>query len=327
MIALRIFEPSEPFEPSEQPLRLRGYYEKYILPEIKEEQSPGSLIQDRVALNHWEALTENPTIDQINRDHVIAYRDGLIKRGLSPATINKCWRELRAMFNWAADENYIVKAPSISRRSKSKLVKQPPKIQRETLTIDEVSRLYLACRKATYPTGGEVPAPKLWRVAIVLWWFYGARTMDVIGKLTWDNIHWNDRLLVFVAQKTGKLQGLPLTDLVAAHLKSIKRKSNLVFPGFKTKGCYLKEKQLWKNGYYTTWRNEIQPDAGLTGIKIKHFREAMITRNNGIEPGLGKWIAGHYMPGVTEQFYDFPTQRIRNAITRTPVPDCFNEFD
>ncbi len=329
MIALRLFDPVETgsVEPSEQPLRLRGYYEKFILPEIKEEQSASSLMQDRVALNHWEALTDDPVIDQVSREHVIAYRDGLIKKGLSPATINKCWREVRAMFNWAEEEEVISKAPAISRRSKSKLVKQPPKMQRETLSIEEVTRLYRACARATYPVGGEVPAPKLWRTAIVLWWFYGARTMDVIGKLSWENIHWNDRLLKFSAQKTGKLQGLPLTDLVISHLKSIKRNSRLVFPGFKTKGCFLRGSQTWKNGYYTTWRRDIQGTANLSGIYIKHFRETMVTRNNGIEAGLGNWIAGHYMPGVSAQNYDLPTQRIRDAIDRTPVPDCFNEID
>jgi len=325
MIALRLFDPIA--EPTEQPLKLRGYYEKFILPEIKEEQSPSSLMQDCVALKHWETLTDNPSIEQVSREHVIAYRDGLIEKGLAPATINKCWRELRAMFNWAEEEEAIMKAPTISRRSKSKLVKQPPKIQRETLTINEVSLLFKACKKATYPAGGELPAPKLWRTAIVLWWFYGARTMDVIGNLSWDNLHWNDQLLKFTAQKTGKLQGLHLTDLVTAHLKSIKRNSNLVFPGFNSKGSFLHTPQKWKRGYYTTWRSEIQPEAGLSELKIKHFRETMITRNNGIEAGLGNWIAGHYMPGVSAQNYDLPTQRIRDAIERTPVPDCFNQID
>lgn len=330
MIALRLFEPTEQecfSEPSEQELSLRGYYERCILPEIEHEQSPSSLQQDRVALNHWERLTGDLPLSKIDREQIVAYRDGLVARGLAPATVNKCWRELRSMFLWAADEDVIPKAPQVSRRMKSKLVKQPAKIQRETLTIDEVTRLYKACKKATYPAGGEIPAPKLWRTAIVLWWFYGARTLDVIGKLSWENVQVNDRLLRFAAQKTGKLQGLPLTDLVIEHLKSIKRNSNLVFPGFKTKGCFLQEKQVWKNGYYATWRGEIQTEAGMSEVKIKHFRETMITRNNGIEASLGNWIAGHYMPGVSAQHYDLPTQRIRDAIERTPVPECFLEID
>ena len=110
------------------------------------------------------------------------------------------------------------------------------------------------------------------------------------------------------------------------HLKSIKGPGEKVFPGFNTKGCWLHENQKWKRGYYTTWRNEIQRDAKLQGIWIKHFRETMLTRNNGIEAGLGNWMAGHYMPGVSAQSYDLPTKRIREAVESTPVPECFYEI-
>lgn len=324
MIALQLYDP----HPSSTPqLGLRGYYEKHILPEIQDQQTTSSLLSDRVALKHWERITSDPPLTQINQNHLASFRDGLLAKDLSPATVNKYWRELRSIFNWAADEDYIPKAPSISRRSKSKLVVELPKVQRETLSIEEVTRLFKACRKATYPAGGELPAPKLWRTAIVLWWFYGARTMDILKHLQWGNVHWNDRLLKFTAQKTGKLQGLPLTDLVIAHLQSVKRNSKHIFSGFRTPGYFRKETGDWKRGFYTTWRHEIQPAASLSEIDIKHFRETMVTRNNGIEAGLGNWIAGHYMPGVSAQSYDLPTQRIRDAIERTPVPDCFNEID
>lgn len=325
MIALKLYSPSAETEPPANQLSLRGYYQKEVLPEIRYEQAASSLEQDEIALRHWERYTTNPPIVEIGKEHIAMFRDGLIARGLANSTVNKYWRELRAVFNWAQDEAVISRTPVISKRSKSKLLKEPSKRQRETLTIDEVTRLYKACSKATYPDGGETPAPKLWRTAVVLWWFYGARTMDLLKHLEWSNVLWNDRLLRFAAQKTGKLQGLPLTDLTAAHLKSIMKKSNRVFPGFNTKGSRLHSG--WKRGFYTSWRAEIQPEAGLSGIDIRHFRETMVTRNNGIEAGLGNWIAGHYMPGVSAQNYDLPTQRVRDAVDRTPVPECFNEID
>jgi len=97
MIALRLFNPEYVSEPTEQELSLREYYEKCILPEIEHEQSASSLQQDRVALNHWERLTGDLSISKINREQVVAYRDGLVARGLAPATVNKCWRELRSI--------------------------------------------------------------------------------------------------------------------------------------------------------------------------------------------------------------------------------------
>ena len=194
--ALRLHIPSDD---SVSRLTLRDYYLESILPEIQHEQAPSSLSEDRTALNHWERHTSNPALTEITAQHLAQLRDGLTSGGASPATVNKCWRELRSMFNWAAEDGAIEKAPQISRRSKSRLVKQPPKRQRETLTDAEISRLWLGCRKATYPAKQHCPAPKLWRVAIVLWYFYGARTLDVIGQLKWTNILWSDRLLQFTA--------------------------------------------------------------------------------------------------------------------------------
>lgn len=321
--AVRLYDPAQD---DQRRLTLREFYEETILPVIQLEQSQRSLVEDRVALNHWERLTGNPDLKSISRKHIARFRDGLIE-GRSAATVNKCWREIKSMLRWASEEDVLERVPVISHRSKSRLCKEAPKKQRETLSMDEITALYRACRAATYPAGGRVPAPKLWRCAIVLWYFYGARTLDVVRELTWDNIHWQDRLIVYRAMKTRKLQGVPLTDLVVKHLRSVQRSSPQIFAGFRTPGHHNARTGKWKRGYYTTWRNEIQPAAELSGIWIKHFREAMITRNNGIEPGLGNWIAGHYMPGVSAQNYDLPTKRIREAVESTPVPECFYELD
>lgn len=323
MIAtVRLFAPSD----ASQELTVRDFYQDTVLPVIQHEQSPRSLAEDRIALNHWERITGDPAIRKVNRDHITQFRDGLLRRKCSPGTVNKYWREIKAILSWASAEQVIGQVPSLSHRSTSRLIKEQPKRQRESLSDEEVTALYLACKKATYPAGGQVPAPKLWRTAIVLWWHYGARTLDVVRELTWDNVHFEDRLLKFTAMKTRKLQGLPLTDLVIEHLNSIKRSSHQIFAGFQTTGHYSRKRNRWKRGYYTTWRNEIQPEAKLQGIEIKHFRETMLTRNNGIEAGLGNWIAGHYMPGVSAQNYDLPTRRIREAIESIEPPACFYDL-
>ncbi|MBV09012.1 MAG: hypothetical protein CMN21_07310 [Rubinisphaera sp.] len=321
---LRLFDP---FTLPDHKPTLREFYDSNIYPEIVYEQAKGSISCDRTALNHWERHTPNRPIDQITKSDLASFRDGLRATGAKNNTINKYWRELRSMFNWAEEDGEIIRSPTISRRSKSKLTEATKKIQRESLTLEEVTQLWEGCAKARYPSGGEIPAPKLWRTAIVLFWFYGARTIDFLQLLTWENVKMSDRLLQFTAQKTSKLQGLPLTDLVMAHLESIKRNSTHVFPGFRSKGSWLAKPGKWKNGYYTTWRRDIQGlKPGQDGILIKHFRETMLTRCNGIDAGLGNWIAGHYMPGVSAQNYDLPTARIREAIAKTPVPDCFYDL-
>lgn len=316
-----------PFDPQEQ-VSVRRYYECCVFPQIREEQAQRSLDEDRVALNRWEDCTGNPDIREVGPVDLERFRDGLIARGCKGPTINKYWRELKAIFADAEDRGLIPRVPSLGRRRRSRLVKESPKMQRECITVDEVTRLWRACAAASYPAGTQFPAPKLWRVAVVLFWTYGARTLDMLRELRWDNIRFNDRLIQFEAMKTTKLQGLPITEVVERHLRSIRGHAERVFPGFNTPGCFLKRPQRWKRGYYTTWRSEITAGAGIEeSIILKNFRESVVTRYNGIEPGLGAWIAAHHVPGVTAMHYDLPTQRIRQAIESAAVPECFCEVD
>jgi integrase len=306
-------------------ITLRDYYASVLKPELVENQSKNSLKEDETAMRHWERHTANPDIRDATKEDLIAFRDGMAAAGLAGPTQNKYWRELRAILQAAQDDEIISRVPAIGRRMKCRLVDVGPKRQREPLTEAELERLWRACTKATYPRGGQFPAPLLWRVAIVLWWTYGQRTMDVLRWLDWRCVWWSPRVIRFEAMKTGKLQGLPLTPIVEQHLRSIKGHSERMFPGFNTPGCFLKKTGTWKRGYYATWNNEICRAAGLD-IDIKHFRERAVTFYNGLEPGLGGWIAGHYMPGVTAQNYDLPTLRIRDAMNSAQVPDCFFEI-
>lgn len=307
-----------------QKISLRTYYEQVLLDEIRDLQSPNSLKEDRTALNHWERLTGDPDIRDATRDHLVALRDGL---QCADATKDKIWRELKAIFEAAREDNLIQQVPRIARRMRCRLVykarKQP---QREIVTEDELTALWDACSAATYPQHAQFPPPLLWRVAIVLFWTYGARTLDFLRHLRWSDVRFGDRMLQFTARKTSKLQGLPLTDTVIEHLQTIRGLSDRVFPKFNSPGCFLSATQTWKRGYYATWRGEINATAALEKpVQIKHFRQRVVTRYNAIHPGLGSWIAGHYMAGVSAQSYDLPTDQIRDLLCSAPVPECFKQ--
>jgi integrase len=316
--------PDLPFEPSET-ITLRSYYARVLLPELlAEEQAHKSIQSDWCAIRRWEELTPDRDLRDIGRDDLLAFRDRLAARGRSPATINCYWREVKAVFEDAVYRGLLPRVPALGRRQKSRLVKEPPKRQRKPLTETELTQLWRNCSAATYPAGRQFPAPLLWRVALMLFWTYGARTLDMLRALTWPSIDLDARLLRFEAMKTSKLQGLPLTDAVVAHLRAIRGRSDRVFPGFDSTGCVLRAGPV-KRGYYTTWRRVIGADSFAPPIWLKHFRESMVTRFNALWPDLGAWVAAHYMPGVTAQHYDYPTERIRSAIESAPVPACFAE--
>lgn len=312
-----------PVEPVEL-LTVRDYYERFLRPDLVD-LSPRSLDEDRIALNNWERYTNNRPLDQLSEEDLRELRDGMQASGRSPSTIQKTWRELRAMLKAAVDDDLLRKVPKL--RRKSRLVETPPKRQRETISEAELAKLWECCNFASYPAG-MIPAPKLWRVALVIFWTYGPRTLDVFG-LQWSDIKFGDKLIQFEAMKTGKLQGLPITPTVEAQLRSIRQGAAVrgfgrVFPGFNSPGCFLKSKGKWKTGFRATWRREIFGRSGISQqIDLKHFRERAVTFYNGIFDGLGSWVAGHSVPGVTAQHYDNPTARIREAIEASPVPECF----
>lgn len=311
----------------DEPLTLRTFYERFFLPETESGYAPNTLKEKRTAIKHWSSKTGDPDIRVAGKDHLIRLRDKLAAECKRPATINKVWRELKPIFEYAREEGYIQRVPRIAWRMKCRLVKEPPKIQRETIMDDEVCRLWEACKHATYPVDTPIPAPRLWRRVLLLLYVYGPRPSDVF-PLGWGNVRWRDRLLAFEAMKTSKLQGLPLIPIVEKRLREIKGHTLRIFHGFNTRGCYLSKPGVWKPGYYATWNREILPASGIEPrITFKNFRETMVTRLNGIEPGLGAWAAAHYVPGVTAANYDLPTQRIREAFEARDLPACFLSSD
>lgn len=321
------FRPPDDSQPDPaETITLRRYYDGWIFPLIQH-QSKRSLESDRNALNHWERHTHNRDIREVDRFDLEQLRDGILRDGSSEETVNKVWRELAMMLGVAEEEGFIARVPKIGIRMKSRLVRPKPKIQRETVCNDEVEFLWRGCAKATYPSECWHPSPKVWRVAIVLFYVYGPRTSDVFARLTWDNVKFRDRMIQFEANKTHKLQGLPLTDLVADHLRSIRSNRERIFHGFNSSGCLLKGEI--KRGYRATWRFEIGADDLEEPVRFKHFRESMITRYNSISSGrlIGNWIAAHQIPGVSAQNYDLPTKDVRDAIEAATVPDCFKEID
>lgn len=305
-------------------ITVRSYYESVLLPELAH-QAKTSLKEDATAMKHWENLTGNPDIRELEKTHLFAFRDGMLSEEKSPATINKNWREIKAILEAAKEDDLINRVPQIARRMKCRLMEEPSKNQREPLTESELTRLWRACKYATYPSGGQFPAPMLWRTAIAMWWTYGQRTRDLLD-MDHKQVWWTQLLIRFEAQKTGKLQGLPIAPIIAQHLRSLKGHSSRIFPGFTTAGFLDENGLIAKRGYYATWNAEICRNARLEGLQIKHLRERAVTYYNGIEPGLGAWIAGHSVPGVTAQNYDLPTKRIRDAVCSAPVPKCFYEI-
>lgn len=318
-LQLKLFDPNGD---SSGP-RLSEIYRR-LLPRLPAEISKRSLVEHRTSLKHWHASTADPPVRDVTSSHLEQLRDYLIGRGLSPATINKVWRTLRSFFRFAVDELHTLdRVPAISHRSKARLVKEPEPTQRDTISHAEIERMWLNCQSTTYPAIHPADRVLLWRCFLVMAWAYGQRTHDLV-RLPRSAILWNSGIVRWAADKTGKLQGLPLIPVVRVHLLrwlAIAGESARLFDPLRRAGHFATRSGRWSVGYYTTWRRELTD--GLQSLQIKNFRQTMVTELNDLHAGVGGWAAGHSQPGVTERHYDQPTSRVRDAFARRAVPPCF----
>lgn len=314
--ALRLYQPG-----SVQPRTLDDVY-RLMEPDYPASMSPRSKVEQRTALKHWRQGAGDPHLGEINRQTIIRFRDYLIGTGISSATINKVWRTLRAMLRYAHDElGWIEVIPSVSPFLKSRLVDTAPSMPREVLSHEELARMWANCLQARYP----VVEPCLaWRTFLVLAWSTGMRTHDLVYLPT-SAILWHQKLIRFAADKTSKLQGLPLTPMVEWHLQrwlAVAPAGPRIFNGFSCRGHTNHVTGRTRRGYYTEWNQVITAGVEPRPL-IKCLRADMITELNDEDAGVGGWAAAHAPIGVTSLNYDKPSKRVRRAFANRPVPPCF----
>jgi len=316
--AIRLFDPAASVA---EVRTLRSVYLE-MLPEFPESMSPRTLVEHRTALSRWEEATNDPDIRSVDRVTVRQLRDHLIGREISGQTINKIWRTLRAMFRFAHDElGLIEQIPAVSPFMRSRLVDVESSLPREVLTHDELARMWSNCLQARYPIVQPCCA---WRTFLVLAWCTGMRTGDLVD-LKWSAVAWNQKLIRWAADKTSKLQGLPLLTWVEQHLRKwreVAPPGERIFEGFKKRGHVDHKTGRTFSGYYVTWSSTIT-DGIEPKPQIKTLRADLVTELNDIQDGVGGWAAGHTPVGVTDRNYDKPSKRVRLAFESRPVPPCF----
>jgi hypothetical protein len=116
-----------------------------------------TVVDSRTSLNHFRRILKlrNKTIGSLTTKHVDQFRDARRKeRGkkpgslVSPATINKDFRGIKAALNIAVEWSYLEAVPKFT-------MELEPKCLPRYITPDHFTDLYKACEIATFPT--ELP--------------------------------------------------------------------------------------------------------------------------------------------------------------------------
>lgn len=342
-------------------LTLSKFYFERLFDTRKENLSRRTIDSDKLALRNWDRRTNNIDLHslawQTQEQTVASLRilraelqrlvASMRADSICSTSINTTLRTLRTIFRIASDpidHALIGRVPDLGKQftgtASAWQLKETRATQRKSISAAEMESLF----QATEFTDD----PHLWKCILAILWTYGARTEDTFFKLDWSLVNLPERLMQFTANKTSKLQGVPLTPLMVAVLTSLcPRESGPIF-GTIQRGSWC-QSDGWKPGYYTVWSRDILPAGGFIvkrgpkthkeqcaaatdarpNLLFHHFRKTMVTELNVYSGQAGNWVAAHYMSGVSEKYYDMPSERIAKAVAdreRDRMPQCFKDY-
>ncbi|WP_437187608.1 tyrosine-type recombinase/integrase [Planctomicrobium sp. SH668] len=286
---------------------VRFVFEKFY---VSNDLGKNTQVSMRAAIRRWEMHTTNPTIDQISNETVAEFREGALKDGLAPSTVNTCWRMVRSILRRvgpATDGNpwgmgLISRVPAM--RPVPVPFKRPVR-----LSMTDLNRLYLAARNMQVPRKG-VPNPGYWwQALIVLTYFTGLRVSDLL-KARWSDLNEEGSTLFVETRKTGVSADLPLPSVVMEHICRLDRRTQRIF--------HIEPRK------FHSYVSRLKSLASIEKFKGFHdIRRTACSEVNRVRPGMGKVLLLHAPTNVTEASYLNSLPELRDVIEAMAVPDAF----
>lgn len=204
------------------------------------------------ALGHFERVCKPRHVNRINRRTLDKYVTARVKeRGkkpgskLSPATLAKELRYLKAVLTVAHEWGYLGVVPSVPK------VKEPDKLP-PYVTGEHFAAIYRACDEATMPVVPNVAPADWWRAFLVFAYMTGWRAKELFRLKASDLDLKAGRAMTRHGDNKGKRDDtVRLHPVVIEHLGRLKHFGKLVFP--------------WPHGYEDRWHafHAIQTVAGI----------------------------------------------------------------
>lgn len=258
----------------------------------------------------------NKSLDVITRNLIADFRDHLLTR-VSPATVRKNLKILRAAFNDAISEGRMRENPAEGMKMKTKTQSQ----KRMPFPIEAIERL-LEC------------ADDEWRGMILAGYYTGARLGDV-ATMEWDSVNLHTGELHFSTQKTDRAMGIPIAKPLMDYLTSLPTMDTggPLFP--RCCASYRLNKSTSLSGQFY----KIMERAGLVEKRTHKsmgagkekrttnkwsfhcLRHSLVSglKNAGVGDFLAKEIAGHESDAVSRIYSHADRTALRDAINKLPV--------
>lgn len=205
----------------------RGRYTTSIL----ESLAAATQAEIGLSMDHFERISNPHKMSAIDTETIDRYAANRRKeRGkkhgstVSPATVNKELRHLKAVLRVAVDWGYLPKPP------KFRMEKEPKKLA-TYVTGDDFAAIYAACDLATEPQLPNIDPADWWRGLLSLGYMTGWRLGDMLGLRRDDlDLEGGYAITRADASKGKRDDKVKLHPVVVDHLRKLAGFTPLVFP-------------------------------------------------------------------------------------------------
>lgn len=204
----------------------RRKYNETVLPPMGAKNRKST----EAALKHFERLIKpgrmsTLTAHAIDRYKSLRARERGLKKGstVSPATINKELRHIRAVLNIAEEWGMLARAPRV------RMLREPER-DPEFVDDEKFALLYDACDQMLRPHAANYPPADWWRAILTFAYLTGWRIGEIL-ELRRDNVDFEDGTAFIPAEKTkGRRDArVELHPVALEHLRAVVSFEPLVF--------------------------------------------------------------------------------------------------
>lgn len=240
-------------------------------------------VDERIARQHLSPALGDRSLADLSRGQVEEWLQGLLARGLAPASCNRILAVLKSICS-LADLHGLLPA---GHAPCAGVLPFKIHIQRERyLTPAEARRLIQALENSTRPEAAVL------RLLLLT----GARKSEIL-KARWEHVRLDQRLLTVPLSKSGKPRHISLSDEAVAVIRALKRKPGCpwLFPG------HIPDKPL--SDIYSFWNN-LRHKLDLADVRVHDLRHtfASFLVNAGHSLYEVQNLLGHSDPRTTMRY-------------------------
>ena len=239
---------------------------------------------------------------------------------LSPASINKELRHLKAAFRVANEWGYLAAVPKI------RMVKESKKIPR-FMASEHFAAMYNSCEHAVFPTSLSYSPKEWWQALVTFAYMTGWRISECLSLRREDLDLDAGRAITRADDNKGNRdESVPLHPLVLDHLKAIASFEPVVFPWYHSRRTLWEQfhKLQAKAGIHLPCSEKHEHTDACYVYSFHDLRRAFATNNaENLTADALQRLMRHQSYSTTQRYINMAKQ-VNSAVAALYVPEVLN---